>query len=122
MNTEKKELTDNELIAQFMGAKYWPKSSKLLVKYSDAWDFGTIAFGSDQLKYNTSWDWLMSVVEKINTLPKTGVCIYPKHCMVNVDQVTQAGSIDHGDTCTLIKIVYVSVVNFIKWHNSQPKI
>jgi len=52
-----------------MGAKYWPKSNKLFVKYTHAYEFdGKIAFSPEELKYHTSWDWLMTAVDRINKL------------------------------------------------------
>lgn len=109
--------TDNEVIAEFMGIQVYQDHAEMQAVPIDKLSIWMYA---DQTKrYETEWKYLMEVVEKINSLDKTGVCIYPKHCMINVDMVTQAGAIDHGDSCSLIEIVYTSVVAFIKWYQKQ---
>lgn len=90
MNTEKKELTDNnELIAQFMGGE-------------DAEDVG------NPYEYHLWWDRLMPVIEKINEACKeTGYPDGMEVCQWHV--IAVAGN---------IKLVYFSVVDFIKWYNN----
>jgi hypothetical protein len=62
-------IEENKMIAEFMGAKYYPKASLFsFKKWSDAWVFQRmlyIGFSDNQLKFHSSWDWLMPVVEKI---------------------------------------------------------
>ena len=72
-------MKDNKLIAEFMGAKGHPKYNP------NEWDVYITGcldvdsdnenaqhfFTLDQMKYHTSWDWLMPVIEKIETLGYT---------------------------------------------------
>lgn len=73
-------LTDNELIAQFMGWK-----NRIFQVYADKpeepiWfrpgeDFPSYYKTVGELEFESSWDWLMPVMEKIETLGyDTGVC------------------------------------------------
>lgn len=50
---------DNEIIAEFMG---FP------VEYQDLKFTGGYETKKRKLQYDTSWDWLMPVVEKISTM------------------------------------------------------
>lgn len=58
-------------------------------------------------KYHSSWDWLMPVVEKIETYR----LVYPKHA-------------DFVCDCKIVvlkHVLYREVVEFIKWYNSQQQ-
>lgn len=60
--SEQEVLEGNKLIAEFMGIKqndfgHWINKDHLLGSQSKLFDF--------ELKYHSSWDWLMPVVEKI---------------------------------------------------------
>ena len=50
----------NKLIAEFMGIVY-PKLDNVIV-------IDNVVTKEDELQYHTSWDWLMSVVEKIDAM------------------------------------------------------
>lgn len=94
-------MTDNELIAEFMGFPAWETYV----------DFGGMREEKKRLRkmqYHTSWDWLMPVVEKIaNELEKD----WPRAS-------DGALSLRIG---TPISVVYANVVEFIKWYNqSKP--
>jgi hypothetical protein len=125
------QLTDNELIAEFMGLVRRPANAYYNLPQwwqpvKDKRQRGEFVGYPEQLKYNSSWDELMPVVEKINSFDKTGVCIYPKHCIISVDGTAQAGAHDFSSgelpiDGILIKIVHLSVTNYIKWYNNQQK-
>lgn len=101
-------MTDNELIAEFMGA----------VKSQDYGVCGWMGYWINQgdpsatdvreMRYHQSWDWLMPVVEKINTLRHFG----------NIDATDRKRmyGVSIFDTQTT---VYKAVVEFIKWYNTQ---
>ena len=82
--------TDNELIAEFMG-------------------MGIFHYNPNQLGYDTSWDWLIPVVEKIhNVVPS------------EVSEVNNEGlAIFEIGLLTPIGEVHEAVVQFIKWYNSN---
>tara|TARA_R100001463_G_scaffold70799_5_gene124489 strand:+ start:288 stop:602 length:315 start_codon:yes stop_codon:yes gene_type:complete len=56
-------MTDNKIIAEFMGVE---KENGLYLFTTPMDDYKT-----DTLYFDTSWDWLMPVVEKIETLGYT---------------------------------------------------
>ena len=84
-------MTDNKLIAEFMG--YEVKHGKC---YSPKYNDGTIA----PMQFDTSWDWLMPVIENIDHLQ-----------YAPVKGIEDALSTRHiGDT-------HKAVVKFIKEYN-----
>lgn len=117
-------MTDNELIAEFMGGKYdemshsWTGLPKKHGGYSTpvnwAWD-------SNDILYDTSWDWLMPVVEKINNTmhptlnERIDVIIYRRTCHINDMQqiIIETTGKD------MLECTYKAVVQFIKWHKQQ---
>ena len=86
-------MTDNKLIAEFMG--YEVKHGKC---YSPKYNDGTIA----PMQFDTSWDWLMPVIENIDHLQ-----------YAPVKGIEDALSTRHiGDT-------HKAVVEFIKTYNDE---
>lgn len=107
------ETTDNNiLIAEFMGIDYNPEGERKYNKETGAWTYTNVF-------YHTSWDWLMPVMDKIETLGYS----------VNITSKTVAIMQGHGavyatnvyisDGLTKIKAAYETVVEFIKWHNEH---
>lgn len=93
--------TDNELIAEFMG---WQKRPALFDTY---WKKGEFDKTSNSFFYDDSWDQLMPVMEKIaKKYDETHLQVRP------ICELTIFARID---------LVYESVVDFIKWYNSQSK-
>ena len=93
----------NNLIAKFMELEYAPQDSRW-----DDWfdkDRYRVTFGNRiPLQYDTSWEWLMPVVEKIKD---TG---YGQE-LDNIDNVL---------TCDLTREnLYNAVVEFIKEYNNR---
>jgi hypothetical protein len=79
----------------------------------------------DGLKYDTSWDWLMPVVEKIDAH-------YSKTFPGNEEFVRRILAKEkpldgpHMEVIALplaskIEVAHKAVVEFIKWHNSQKQ-
>jgi len=98
----------NKLIAEFMGHIYsiHPEINEWEMK---------------QLKYHKSWDWLMRVKEKIDSIDNNeyDVIIWRSDCHINDRvQILFEASIFKGDH-TLIQIVWKCFVEFIKWHNQN---
>lgn len=122
-------IKNNELIAEFMGGKY---ETNLPFAYTKSGWTDTPANSSNQIvqshtfKYNSSWDWLMPVIEKIQKLGYVCV-IYGNYCNIiekdlftkkydgegfNIDYYSE--SIDN-----VIEAVYKCAIEFIKWYNQN---
>ena len=109
---EKEGKTDNEIIAEFMGMKqnkgFWEDSKH-------AW------LPHDLNKFQTSWDWLMPVVEKIYLIRtvefKMSIGSLTIKCLLH-------GGFFGSGFCipekTDLQCWHMSVVEFIKWYNTQP--
>lgn len=118
--------TDNELIAEFMGAvvakEVWGGSGS----FHRIWNIKHPVNNSDcvydgvGMKYATSWDWLMPVVEKIESTELQNSffpCIKIVGNAVAFD--TGGDYIYHKNSASKIENVYKAVVDFIKFYNSQ---
>lgn len=106
----------NKLIAEFIGARYYEDC--------DIWsgnDKVRFYCKLEELKFHYSWDWLMPVVEKIESIPfayHTSVR-YPMVCIMNkVCEIILHDFIDDfafpGDSKT--QATYNTIVKFIEWH------
>jgi len=92
-------MTDNKLIAEFMGVKY------------------PMLKGSD-LQYHTSWDWLMPVVDKIESLG------YDTELVNRLDDggiyfCINDSAVKASYGKTKIEATYDAVVEFIKTYNDE---
>lgn len=117
---EQKEIEEgNKLIAEFMGGKIKNK----LVTFNGGWDDSDLSFISG-LKYHTSWDWLMPVVEKIEkSKTPTWVKIYGDDHIYSCeiyDEDSDYAIADIRDNTSKIDVVFRAVVKFTKWHNANP--
>jgi hypothetical protein len=102
----------NKLIAEFMGGKVAYFSITNLAHYRNLPHGRTIVF--ENLKYNSSWDWLMPVVEKIVNLDTgfsgvTSECFYLKHMMFH-------------EIIGSISTLWNRVIAFIEWYNQKNKL
>jgi len=108
---ESEVIEGNKLIAEFMG---WKCSNN-----EDRWtqpDHSKVT----GLYFHGSWDWLIPVVEKIENLREIrDFVISSVGCSILSHGFKSFISYDECDS--KISAVYKSVVEFIKWHNSQNK-
>ena len=114
-------LESNELIAKFIGVE--------LLKDLLASNKGFINIDIDiyeQCKFHNDWNWLMKVVEKIESIED---CVYQvdilqegckilERCRLLIDN--RVGKLE-SDT-TKIESVYLACVEFIKWYNNKNKV
>lgn len=125
---------DNKLIAEFMGYTQLPDGSYYM---SDHQEYDMLLgsyvnfYNPDNMKFNTSWNWLMPVVEKIETLEtefdgKFRVEITHHTCVITGNKSLFSEqwekvydvSISHDSK---IKAVYDAVIQFITWWNQNHK-
>lgn len=97
-------MTDNELIAQFMGGLKGDADSDV----SDLWYFGDRH--AKYLRYDSSWDWLMPVVQKIEKMTNVSVIIKGSRCRILVGK-----KVFSCHTISKLNSMYRVVVEFIVW-------
>lgn len=104
----------NELIAHFMGYKYHEEYRDEYDEFhSDYWERpnGQI---KDGLTFNTDWNELIPVVEKIEKDYHTA--ILDKRCTIsNADRLFEKRG------ATKIESVWLSVIEFIEWYNNNKR-
>ena len=130
--------TDNELIAEFMGAEEWVFSEGQ--KGHSFWDRdkdGRRGWFPDgctnklpgEFKYDTSWDWLMSVVNAIESIeepislnPERGTWwpYWIKRGKTSIE-IYSGDKILFGVGGNSLQSTHKAVVQFIKWHNEQKQ-
>ena len=107
-------LAGNQLLAEFMGGVLDSPQSKYYY-FPEKGRYET------ELKYHSSWDWLMSVVEKIESL---GFDVKIKGIACSINRLCEDETIIQfvlGDRARKIELVWSVVLDFIKWYNEQPK-
>lgn len=107
-------MTDNELIAEFMGLPL----TKQEMEFSGGRKFKTVPF--QRWKYHQSWEWLMPVVIKINLIDGYS-CLSIDHDTVylHLKEDTMKYFEFGEEGVTMINAVYSAVVHFIKWYNKN---
>lgn len=114
----------NKLIAEFIGISDFTLNEfdKFLVTDNNK----VIGYFSyEDLKYHTSWDWLMPVVEKIEVEQGCIIEIWlslGKGCRINRLQPKGSNPITipfSYESNSTIEAVWHTVVQFIKWYNQQ---
>ena len=94
----------NKRIAEFMGVVFHDDVHTVYkVGYYDSEGY---YIGLD-LKYHTSWDWLMPVAQKIEDYLS--------------DNIGKVGYFDDGLISNDIEVRYQSVVEFIKFYNTKKE-
>tara|TARA_R110002020_G_scaffold154637_2_gene334701 strand:- start:627 stop:995 length:369 start_codon:yes stop_codon:yes gene_type:complete len=116
-------MEDNKLIAEFMG---YGKDEKENIHWIDTEDAYGIA--SEDLKYHTDWNWLMPVVDKIETIHG----VYRRGGLTNGGQMHNAKDtkyimeygrynrcIAHSYAQDRLSAEYNAIVEFIKFYNQN---
>ena len=108
---KKETIEENKLIAIFMGYECFnPKSWCIVLDKNTTTGINTWA------KYNSSWDWLMPVVEKIESLGFR-VEIIGLTCSIYTN--SEENIYVDEPAMTKTEATWQAVVEFIKWYNSQ---
>ena len=121
-------IENNKLIAEFMGVFDKILSTGNIHSWSDAPFYYTTEDTKEKViknickysKYDSDWNWLMEVVEKIENLSKEGET-YMLSITKFSARVTYKGSriVDLPIDNTKIEAVYNACVEFIKWYNEK---
>ena len=146
--TDKKIIEENKLIAEFMEYEQEDKDSNFITDHlvclkEEYWnsteDDWTNSLSPSEMKFHSSWDWLMPVVDKIEEISFTDDNIkseyvpYTKHpftidmsynyAKVKVDNDFKIENLrEDGINFKIhrgskINACYEAVVEFIKWYN-----
>ena len=137
--SEQEIIEGNKLIAEFIGYKFNGNiviSAPLDKNGFDNYDILT-GYNISQAAYNSSWNWLMSVVEKIDNLNISNLnleessCVHAEiagsHIKISIrhnhtgmeDYHFLYFENDYTDENSKILAVYKAVIEFIKWYNKQ---
>jgi hypothetical protein len=113
-------MKNNKLIAEFMGANPFRESvNEDVLSYEMYGLVENIEDGLDEkhfflpseMKYHTSWDWLMPVIDKIESDGRYGVEILKYGTTIRASKTEIVADISFGDK---IDHTYNAVVKFIK--------
>ncbi len=119
----------NRMIAEFMGARpvefndgskghsYWNEGDKG-GRYGSFPDGSTNYFDYSK-GYNTSWDWLMPVVEKIENIGFSVKIQRLKTSIHPLCEDKELFGIVCGDVSKKLEITYDTIVQFIEFYNEQ---
>ena len=123
---DKKEIIEgNKLIAEFM---VWRKGDNYTSKFEfyDAWGESINQLTPVEMDFNSSWDWLMPVVEKIEDFHDNveyQVVIYEdeveiiQKCEPKWKEIVNISADGSGKLTN----TWLAVVEFITWYNRQSK-
>ena len=103
------QIKNNSIIAEFMGFIFYDDEGK----YYHV-EEGYFLCIPNELKYHESWDWLMPVVERIESLGNK-VSISEAYCDIYSHRCISFCDIGGGDY-TKLSATYEAVLQFIKFH------
>jgi hypothetical protein len=107
----------NKLIAVFDGYRVIKNHPEYewACTYHPTIDLAAVA--DHQLKFHSSWGWLMPVVEKIEASDIGGlVSIYGIFCTISDEDIPTFTS---RDGKTKIENTWLTIIQFIKWYNEN---
>lgn len=117
--TEQEIIEGNKVISKFDGWKFSKYKNDTAKPPKDHFSRLKSSKYFFEMKYHTSWIWLMQIVEKIEAIDENDTDyeseIIGKFCQIGVRDEHSASA------NTKIEAVWLSVVAFIKWYNSQVK-
>ena len=102
--------TNNKIIAEFMGAKLTKDLNIMYPVYE-----GDSSYVKN-LKYHSDWNWLMEVVEKIESI---GFTFETKKNWARITRKGENIILRWEEDKTKIEAVYNACIEFIKWYNEN---
>ena len=102
----------NKLIAEFMGFVYkWQPKHNYFCRPEHSMENNEFSYAIDDLKYHSSWDWLMPVVEKIEK--EYEVAIIREECDIT-HMGYQSWSFITEKANSKIEAVYNAIIKYIE--------
>lgn len=130
MNTNEK----NKLIAEFMGGTPQPHGRLTIIKWGE-WQPFPMMFQLEHLIFHSCYDWIMSVVEKIqcqfgedaefmvriNKGYERGVLKYSAYIKIKSDPEKSETENEYfiASSNSHIESIYLVVIKFIEWYNQD---
>ena len=112
-------IENNKLIAEFLRIKIHPCETIENFKFLPIEERGLYnGYFIDELKYHEDYNWLMEVVEKIESLGYR-IEIVKHICRI---YLSNKETIIISENTPKIEAVYIACVEFIKWYNNQNKV
>ena len=122
-------MTDNQLIAEFMGLSVTNNIVNCTENIRSHNERCLSGYNISQARYDSSWDWLMPVVEKITSIPLLDNLNECNYIYFGFDYEDNSHYVNlyHGEDSQIngnskvnkIEAVYEAVVKFIKWYNKN---
>lgn len=105
---------NNVLIAEFIGFDMSRLESDGVIEgYKLPYEIMQTTFGTDELKFHKSWDWLIVVAQKISNskTPQTpeGISNLKRYYYPIEDSIKTFH----------LELFYKSIINYIKWYNEE---
>lgn len=113
MNLTTKIMDNNKLLAEFLGWQFSPEDKR----FEDWYDANgnRMTFGNHiPLAFDTDWNWLMQVVEKINDLNNV---VHISENNVKIVNNTRGEVIVEVTKGSMIESTYTACIYFVKWYN-----
>lgn len=112
----------NKIIVKFDGFKFYNDDP---ITYPIGYYIGEfkgerIIKQEDEFEYHSFWDWLMPIVEKIESMNEL-VSIEQKSCIIINDKDPDLHNwfMNPIETKTKIEAVWFAVIDFIQWYNQN---
>ena len=104
---------NNKIIAEFMGV-----SKSKIDANGQVLNFENSKYNT----YNSDWNWLMEVVEKIESLGYWTELLGGYHQEFRIGKINQIKEFINKNGSDKKEAVYNACIEFIKWYNEQNKV
>lgn len=117
MESKLNNMKNNKLIAEFMGMTYGdPNNDSVMIQTTPQ---GNEVVPIESMEYHTSWDWLMPIIDKIESLGYE-FTIVENRCKVSNNTDHSVKELFHIETIGgKFKTTYDAVVQFIKKNKTK---
>ena len=112
--------TSNKIIAEFMGVKESQYKNEYemysVIECIEDGENEKHFFKPDEMLFNSDWNWLMEVVEKIESI---GFTFETKKNWARITRKGENIILRWEEDKTKIEAVYNACIEFIKWYNEN---